>query len=254
MLAAMLNDPRFAGPLFLALAFALIALGELWHPARAAHRARRWPLNLALGLVSMLLGRLAAAAAPLAIAHWAAAAGFGLFNSGAIAGLGVSGAALLLTVAFTIIAMDFAIYWQHRAMHAWRWGWLLHRLHHADRGFDVSTGVRFNPAEAAVSLLYKGAVVALLGAPPLAVLLFEVYLACFSMVEHANIRLPARLDAVLRRFWVTPAVHSIHHSAHGDDHNHNYGFAIGVWDRMFGTYADHASGPIIGLPQPTPAG
>lgn len=239
-----MNDPKTLASAVLAACFVALALLEHWRPVRAATRSR-WPLNLGLGLASMLLVRLASVAGPLGAALWAQAHGVGLFNAVALPNW--------LVIPLAIIALDFAIYWQHRALHVMPWGWALHRLHHADAGFDVTTGVRFNPAEALVSMLYKSLVVLLLGANPLTVIVFEGYLALFSLFEHANLRLPAKLDSALRSFWVTPAVHAIHHSAHGQDHNHNYGFAIGLWDHLFGTYLAQAAGPNIGLPHRGPS-
>ncbi|MEY4270078.1 MAG: hypothetical protein RLZZ58_1294 [Pseudomonadota bacterium] len=225
--------------------FAALALAEAWVPARAAARGR-WPVNLALGAANLLLVRTLALAGPVAAAAWAAGHRWGVLNQLALPGW----AEALLTV----ILLDLAIYGQHRALHRMPWGWALHRLHHADGDFDVTTGVRFHPGEALVSMLYKSACIVALGAPLAAVMLFELYLAAGSLCEHANVRVPPRLDRALRRVWVTPAMHRIHHSAHGQDHNHNYGFAIALWDHLFATYREVASGPNIGLPQPPRAG
>jgi sterol desaturase/sphingolipid hydroxylase (fatty acid hydroxylase superfamily) len=222
-------------------AFLLIAALELISPARVAVRSR-WPLNVGLGALNLLLVRLASVAGPFAMASFAAQQGFGLLNQFALPGW--------VATILVIILMDFAIYWQHRASHHFGWFWALHKLHHADADFDITTGLRFHPGEALISMLYKGAVGALLGAPPEAMLLFEVYIAVGSMIEHGNIALPPRLERVLRTFWVTPAMHTIHHSAIGDDHNYNYSFAISIWDRLFGTYRARGNGNQIGLPQP----
>lgn len=220
-------------------ALVLVALAEVARPDRPAAR-RRWPVNFGLGLVNAVLVRLASVAAPAGVAVLAEPFGYGLLRQVEWP--------LPLVIVIAIIVMDFAIYWQHRLFHAARWGWAIHRLHHADGAMDVSTGVRFNPAEALVSMLYKSALTLFLGLPVVAVLAFEVWLAVGSLIEHANLRLPARADAVLRRLWVTPAMHRVHHSAHGDDHNHNYGFALSLWDHLFGTYRSAASGEQIGLP------
>ncbi len=233
-------------PTLLIALFGLLALTEVWRPVRTARRGR-WLVNIALGLGNVVLVRLVAVAAPAAAAFWAEAQGIGLFN--ALPSLLGRDLPLWLEMILAVVALDFAIYWQHRAFHALPWGWALHRLHHADHDFDVTTGIRFHPGEALVSMLYKGALVLALGISLPAVLLFEGWLAAGSLIEHSNIRLPARLDAALRRIWVTPSLHAIHHSAHGDDHDHNFGFAIGLWDRWFGTWQDRASGPKIGLPQ-----
>ena len=220
--------------------FLLIAALEFVSPARAAVRSR-WPINIGLGALNLLLVRLASVAGPFAIATLAATYDFGLFNQLALPPV--------LTTILVIVLMDFAIYWQHRASHRFGWFWALHKLHHADADFDITTGLRFHPGEALLSMLYKGAVGALLGAPPEAMLLFELYITVGSMIEHANIALPPRFEAIVRRVWVTPAMHTVHHSAHGDDHNHNYCFALSLWDRLFGTYRARSSGTVIGLPQ-----
>lgn len=221
-------------------AYGLIAVLELISPARAAVR-KRWPLNIGLGALNLLLVWLSSRVGPFALAMLAAQHGFGLFNQVALPPM--------LTAFLVILLMDFAIYWQHRASHRFGWFWAFHRLHHADPDFDITTGLRFHPGEALLSMLYKGAAGVLLGAPPEAMLLFELYIAVGSMIEHGNIALPPRLEGIIRRFWVTPAMHRIHHSAHGDDHNHNYCFALSFWDRLFGTYQAKAQGVRIGLPQ-----
>jgi sterol desaturase/sphingolipid hydroxylase (fatty acid hydroxylase superfamily) len=225
--------------LLLAAAFALIALAERIRPARPA-QLQRWPLNLALGLGNALLTRLAAAAGPLGAALYAQSHGLGLFHSLSLP--------LPLVAMLVVLLMDLAIYGQHRAMHRFTPLWHFHKLHHGDADFDVTTGVRFHPGEALLSMLYKAAIVLLLGAPPETVVIFEVWLALGSFIEHGNIRLPERLDAALRRIWVTPAMHLVHHSAEGEDHNHNFGFALSIWDHLFGSYQSRATGPRIGLP------
>lgn len=219
--------------------FVLLALLEQVIPGRPAER-RRWLINLGLGLVNTLLVRLLALGAPVAAAYWASERGLGLFHW-----VGLTGWAAM---AFGIILLDLSLYWQHRAMHRFAWGWAIHKLHHADEAMDISTGVRFHPGEALVSMLYKTAVTIALGLPVVVVLAFQIWITLGSFFEHANIRLPARVDAIVRRIWVTPAMHLVHHSAHGEDHNHNYGFAIAVWDYWFGSYRAEATGPKIGLP------
>jgi sterol desaturase/sphingolipid hydroxylase (fatty acid hydroxylase superfamily) len=223
----------------LAVAFISIALLERLIPARPA-AAARWPLNLALGLGNGLLTRLAGVAGPLGAALWAQNHQLGVLQLIALP--------LPLTAVIVVVAMDCALYWQHRAMHRFAWLWHIHKLHHADPDFDVSTGVRFHPAEALLSMLYKSVLVVLLGAPPETVVIFQLWLTLGSLIEHGNIALPTALDAALRRFWVTSAMHRVHHSAHGDDHNHNFGFALSLWDQLFHSDRATASGPALGLP------
>jgi sterol desaturase/sphingolipid hydroxylase (fatty acid hydroxylase superfamily) len=109
-------------------------------------------------------------------------------------------------------------------------------VHHADRDIDVTTAVRFHPIEIGLSMLWKIAVVVPLGAPPLAVFLFEVILNACAMFNHANIAMPLWLDRILRLFVVTPDMHRVHHSVLRREHDSNYGFNLSIWDRLFGTY------------------
>ena len=114
--------------------------------------------------------------------------------------------------------------------------WRLHRMHHADLDIDVTTGVRFHPVEILLSLLIKFAVIALLGAPALAVLIFEVLLNATSMFNHSNVRMPAAVDRIVRLLVVTPDMHRVHHSIVRAETNSNFGFNFPWWDRLFGTY------------------
>lgn len=222
-------------------AAALLIVAELFFPALPADR-RRWPLNIGLGALTLLIGRLASVFGALSAAIWAQQAGVGLFNfaPGFDAG----------KVVLTVIAMDMAVYWQHRAFHRFNWMWRWHKLHHADTAMDISTGVRFHPGEILISLGWKSAAVTILGAPPEAVPIFEAWLMLGSLIEHSNLRLPQKLDRIARKIWVTPAMHAVHHSAHASDAQHNFGFAIGLWDHAFRTYRADSSGPTIGLPRP----
>lgn len=238
-------DLAWLPPLAIGAALLVVAAAELRWADRTAARGR-WLRNFGAGLVNAALVRLVGVLAPAAAAGLATAHGIGLFNQIALP--------LWLVIILAIIIMDGALYWQHRALHRWTWGWVLHRWHHADTAMDVSTAVRFNPGEALLSMLYKSALTLLLGLPWQAVLAFEVWLAIGSIIEHANLRLSPRADAALRRVWVTPAMHRVHHSAHGNDHNHNYGFALSIWDHLFATHRAKASGMQIGLPLSGTAG
>jgi len=141
-----------------------------------------------------------------------------------------------LAVVVCVILLDLVIYLQHVLFHAVPALWRVHRMHHADLAFDVTTGVRFHPVEILLSMLIKLAVVAALGAPALAVLIFEVLLNATSMFNHGNVRLAERVDRILRFIVVTPDMHRVHHSADAPETNSNFGFNLPWWDRMFGTY------------------
>lgn len=225
--------------------FALMAVAEALYPRRPRQhpRWRRWPSNLGIVLLDTLVLRLVFPTAAVGVALAAEARGAGL-----LPWLGLSGPAAAV---LAILLLDLVIYLQHRLFHAVPLLWRLHRMHHADLDFDVTTGLRFHPLEILGSMLIKLAAVVALGAPAVAVLLFEILLNATSLFNHANLRLPARLDRVLRRVLVTPDMHRVHHSVVPQETNSNFGFSLAIWDRLFGTYraqpaAGHA-GMTLGL-------
>jgi sterol desaturase/sphingolipid hydroxylase (fatty acid hydroxylase superfamily) len=210
--------------------FALMALWELRAERRRQQigRARRWPGNLGIVAIDTLLVRLVFPTAAVGVALLAEARGWGLFQN-----LDIPYA---LAVIASVILLDLVIYLQHVLFHAIPVLWRLHRVHHADLEFDVTTGIRFHPIEILLSMALKlGAVVAL-GTPAVAVLIFEVLLNATSMFNHANVRIPERIDRVLRWIVVTPDMHRVHHSALPRETNSNFGFNLPWWDRLFGTY------------------
>jgi len=225
--------------------FAAVALWEVVAPrrGRAFPRRARWPHNIGLLLVDGVLLRLVAPGAAIAVALAAEARGWGLVHVLELP----PWAAILLAV----VALDLAVYFQHVMFHAVPALWRLHRVHHADLDFDVTTGTRFHPVEILLSTAIKCAAVAAIGAPAIAVLVFEVILNATAMFNHANGRLPLGVDRWLRWLVVTPDMHRVHHSVRHDETNSNFGFNLPWWDRLFGTYraqpaAGHA-GMTIGL-------
>ena len=143
---------------------------------------------------------------------------------------------LWLEVILAVVLLDAAIYLQHVMFHAVPALWRLHRMHHADMDYDVTTGARFHPIEIVLSMVIKLAVVTVLGASPVAVIIFEVLLNATAMFNHGNIRLNLALDGILRLFVVTPDMHRVHHSVIPSEANSNFGFNMPWWDRLFGTY------------------
>ena len=156
-----------------------------------------------------------------------------------------------VSIPAAFVLFDFAIYLQHVMFHAVPLLWRIHRMHHADLDFDVSTGVRFHPFEILLSFALKLGVVAALGPPAVAVLIFEIALNGTSMFNHSNWRIPDRIDAALRTLLVTPDMHRVHHSVAVGETNSNFGFNLPWWDRILGTYrAQPAAGHeqmIIGI-------
>ena len=229
-----------------AAVFAVVAGWERLRACQVQHerRRRRWLNNLALAAGNAVIVRALAPIAAVAAALAAERAGWGLLNATSLP------AGLRIVVA--VIALDFVIWLQHVVFHAVPCLWRLHRVHHADVDFDVTTGLRFHPIEAAVSMLIKAAAVLAIGAPVAGVIAFEILLNATSMFNHANARLPARLEPIVRSLVVTPDMHRIHHSVAFDEMNHNFGFNLSIWDRVFGTYratprGAHETMP-VGLP------
>jgi sterol desaturase/sphingolipid hydroxylase (fatty acid hydroxylase superfamily) len=220
---------------------ALMALWEVAAPRRkrALGRRARWPGNLGVVIIDTLLVRLLFPTAAIGVALLAEARGWGLFHALAVPW----GVAVVLSV----VLLDLAIYAQHVLFHAVPLLWRLHRMHHADLDVDVTTGVRFHPVEIILSLFLKWVVIILLGAPALAVLLFEVVLNATSMFNHSNIAMPQVVDRVVRLLVVTPDMHRVHHSIRRRETNSNFGFNFPWWDRLFGTYRGQPDGGHDGM-------
>ncbi len=217
--------------------FALMAVWEAVAPRRARLLPRRvrWLHNLALVVLNSLILRLLFPLAAVGFALLAAERGWGLLNAFEVP--------FWWAFALSVIALDFAIYLQHVMFHAVPLLWRLHRVHHADADIDVTTGARFHPIEILLSMLIKFAVIAVLGAPAAAVLVFEVLLNATAMFNHANLRLRAPVDRLLRWILVTPEMHRIHHSMEVAETNSNFGFNLPWWDRLCGTYREQAHLP-----------
>jgi sterol desaturase/sphingolipid hydroxylase (fatty acid hydroxylase superfamily) len=207
----------------------LMAIWEYVAPRRALRSGRRrWPHNLGLMLIDTAVLRIIAPGAAVATALFAESNGWGLLNALALPGW--------ISIALGVACLDLAIYGQHVAFHWFRPLWWLHRVHHSDLDIDVTTGVRFHPLEILLSMGIKCAAVAAVGAPVLAVVAFEVLLNACAMFNHANVRIGARTDALLRTFLVTPDMHRTHHSIDPHEQFSNFGFCVPWWDRLFRTY------------------
>ena len=227
--------------------FAMMGLWEVLAPRRrqTIGRWRRWPANLGIVVLDSLLVRLIFPTAAVGVALSAETHGWGLFRVLEVAGW--------IQLVASMLLLDLAIYLQHVMLHAVPLLWRLHRMHHTDLEFDLTTGARFHPLEILLSLVIKLGVIFALGAPAVAVLAFEVVLNVTSMFNHGNVRLPQRLDRVLRWLLVTPDMHRVHHSWYPNETNSNFGFNLSWWDFLFGTYRaqprDGHTGITIGINQ-----
>ena len=197
---------------------------------RALGRTHRWVSNLLIVIIDSIFVRLLFPIVAVGVAALSVKNGWGLLNLTPLPDW--------LEIVVAIIMLDMAIYWQHVAFHRIPFFWSFHKVHHVDRDIDVTTGLRFHPIEIVFSLAYKLAVVLVLGAPVLAVILFEIILNGCALFNHSNVKLPLSVDRVLRRFIVTPDMHRVHHSIHMHETNSNYGFSLSLWDRIFKSYID----------------
>src|SRR5262245_60367996 len=210
----------------------------------ASLRRKRWAANLALAAINVLTVRLLAPLGVAGIALLAERRQWGLFNYLAVPDWAA--------VAVSVVLLDFLIYLQHVLFHALPLLWRLHMVHHADPDVDATTGARFHTLEILISLGIKSVAVLLLGAPALAVVIFEVLLSATALFNHGNVRLPAWLDRIARLLLVTPDMHRIHHSAQPAETNSNFGFNLPWWDYLLGTYRARPAQPhdtmALGLP------
>ena len=208
----------------------IMALWEILAPRRALTTSKswRWISNLSIVFLNSFLVRLLFPVAAVGLAAYAAEHGWGLFNQ--------FQTPFWVAVVVSVVALDLAIYLQHVMFHAVPAFWRLHRMHHADLDFDVTTGARFHPIEIILSMLIKFAVIAALGPPVVAVIVFEVLLNATAMFNHSNVRIPQPVDSFIRRLIVTPDMHRVHHSIEDHETNSNFGFNLSIWDRLFGTY------------------
>ena len=230
------NEPLIRLTAFAGI-FAVMAAWEILAPRRDQElgRGTRWPGNIGLVILDTVLVRLVFPTTAVGVALVAEARGWGLFPALDLP--------RWVSVLLAVMALDLAIYLQHVLFHAVPSLWRLHRVHHADLEVDVTTGTRFHPIEILLSLGLKLGVVAALGMPAVAVLAFEVLLNATSLFNHGNVRMPTRIDRILRWVVVTPDMHRVHHSIVARETNSNFGFNLPWWDRLFGTYRDQ---PAVG--------
>jgi len=227
--------------------FAILAITEILAPRRrlSVSKFKRWRANLTIVALNPISVALIFPLLPIGLALLASEQNWGLLNQFVVPSW------LKIVIGFLIL--DFTVYTQHVLHHALPALWRLHMVHHADLDFDLTTGLRFHPIEIVISMAIKLAAVAALGAPPVAVLIFEVALNATSMFNHSNIRIPPTVDKALRLLLVTPDMHRVHHSVIIRETNSNFGFNLPWWDRLFSTYKNQPdkghTDMVIGLAQ-----
>ncbi|PCI28237.1 MAG: fatty acid hydroxylase [SAR324 cluster bacterium] len=230
--AFIIHNEVFLRVTFFISIFLLMALWEIFFPRRDLMTSKlvRWYANFSIVFLNNLLIRFLFPTAAIGIAIFCRQQGWGILNNWSLPSW--------LAIILAVILLDFTIYLQHVMFHFLPLLWRLHRMHHTDLDFDVSTAARFHPIEIIISMLIKISAITLLGAPAVAVFIFEVLLNGSAMFNHSNIRLPRKVDRVLRCCLVTPDMHRVHHSVIFKERNCNFGFNLPWWDWIFGTYRD----------------
>lgn len=214
---------------FLAVFLTLAALETLLPRRRLRYsKLKRWTSNITLGVLNTVIVRALVPIAGVAAAVLAQQQQWGLLNQVALPSW--------IEMLLFLLVFDLAIYFQHRVFHAVPLLWRLHRMHHTDRDYDVTTGNRFHPLSIVISSLIKIVLILLAGPAVLAVVVAEVLLNACAMFNHSNLRIPVSVDRFLRLLVVTPDMHRVHHSVDHHEHNCNFGFNFPWWDRLFGTY------------------
>ncbi|MEE8424716.1 MAG: sterol desaturase family protein [Elusimicrobiota bacterium] len=212
--------------------FLIVAALELLFPKRkpAFSRLKRWPSNLGVVALNGLFLRVLVPWLAVDAALWADWRDIGLLHAVEMP--------FWLEIVLAVVILDLLIYAQHVVFHLVGPFWRLHRMHHSDLDYDLTTGARFHPIEIVASMLIKIAAVILLGAPAAGVVIFEIVLNGTATFNHGNLGLPKALDRWLRLVVVTPDMHRVHHSKIRSETDSNYGFNLPWWDRLFGTYRD----------------
>ncbi len=213
---------------------------ERWRPH--AHLRPAWRTNLGLWAIDSLLMATVCGACGWVVASWAASVGLGL--------LVWMDAGKVSAVVAGILGLDAVSYAWHRANHRLPLLWRFHQVHHGDASFHITTALRFHPGELLLALPVRLSAVVALGVPPEGVLVFELVFGVANLLVHGNFDVPRRFEPIVRRLFVTPALHRGHHTAEWRELDTNFGTVFSFWDRLAGTF--RASGPelliLTGLP------
>jgi len=221
------------------ITFLAVAAWETRQPNRdwIVPAGRRWTIHGILITVSAIISGAILGLSPVMAALAASKNSWGLLNQAWMP--------FWIRLVITVLVLDFVKYATHRLLHTLPWLWRIHRVHHADPDFDVSTAFRAHPME---FIFVQGAIIGtilLLAPPPSAVLVASLIASAFSFFEHANASLPLWWERRVRPWFVTPDMHRIHHSEQPLEQVKNYGEIFPWWDRLLGTYTAEPNGPLV---------
>ena len=211
------------------VAMAAIAIVEVLIPL---HPRGRWSWehlvpNLGLTLITFATNFVFNAAL-LAALIWTESVGFGILH--------MTNFGLIATIVIVVLALDFAFYVSHVAMHEIPGFWRYHRVHHSDPAVDVTTTIRQHPGESVIRYTFLAFFAIAIGASPVAFAVYRAQSALQGLLEHANVRLPVWVDTLLSFFITSPNMHKIHHARDARFTDRNFGNITSLWDRLFLTF------------------
>jgi len=140
-----------------------------------------------------------------------------------------------METALAVVLLDYTLYLWHVLTHRVPFLWRFHAAHHVDLDLDASTALRFHFGELAISTVWRGAQVALIGVTPLSLSVWQTFLFLSVLFHHSNVRLPVEIERRLNLFVVTPRMHGIHHSIVREETDSNWSSGLTVWDWLHGT-------------------
>lgn len=211
----------------------LLLLLEGAHPffelfGERRERGRHLARNLVLGAVNSVLVAVVFAGLWVAAAAWAEARGIGILR--------LADLPTWLHAILAVLALDAWTYAWHRMNHRVPFLWRFHRVHHSDAQMDVTTASRFHTGEIVLSSLLRIPLIVALGATAWELVLYETMMFAVVQFHHANVALPPRVEAVVNKVIVTPAMHKVHHSRWQPETDSNYSAFLSVWDRLFRSF------------------
>lgn len=211
-------------PSVIAATFTVMFIAESVMPLRrrVEPRLRHVIRNLSAGGMSLAVMTLIQVPLLVPIARFTATERFGLLNW-----IDLSPP---VAIVVAIVLLDYTLWIWHWANHRVPFLWRFHLTHHIDRDLDASTALRFHFGELALSIPVRALQIAIIGADPLAVGIWQVILFASILFHHSNVCLPRRFEAILARFVVTPRMHAIHHSTREDETNSNWSALLSTWD------------------------
>jgi sterol desaturase/sphingolipid hydroxylase (fatty acid hydroxylase superfamily) len=233
------QPPQFAVVItagVIAVVFATTLCLELRRPLRRSvePKLRRIVRNLTTGATALAVTTLLQIPLLVPLSRWALAQRIGLLTMMPIPGW--------LRTALAVVLLDYTLWFWHFANHRVPFLWRFHLVHHVDRDLDASTALRFHFGEQALSILYRCVQIAVIGATPFAVWMWQAILFAAILFHHSNIELPIAWERRLVRLVVTPRMHGIHHSDRLNETNSNWSSLLSCWDYLHRTI-------ILGIPQ-----